>query len=404
MNNLILSKLFSGFNQLVIKKNFKTYGMPSLSKLLKKVENQKNTKVIFLIRSELLNENKYIIKKKINNYNKEIYFFNEYFFLKKKNFKLFFYCLNEILKITYLFYFIKKNKISNIRLDLSSIISISILSKIINFRMHLRLYGAYTINFQHNKNDIYSNFFRKACKLEFKSVICTNDGNSNIENLKSFLPNSKNIKLLFNGSDFLKEKSRNNFQLNLPINIIFVGRLNVLKGPLNFVKAAITIKKNFAKKFKFTIIGDGPERKKIISLIRSNGLMGCFKIYTKIDTQKVKTIMRNSDLLIAPSFVGYFSNVVLEATSLGLPVMTCNDKFNITTKPNFNKLQKKFNFQILENKNIYDQICKNLLKIINNPQYLYQMSRLQKIISKKNFKSWENVIKYEFNSEDFNEA
>ena len=132
--------------------------------------------------------------------------------------------------------------------------------------------------------------------------------------------------------------------------------------------------------------------------------MGCFKIYTKIDTQKVKTIMRNSDLLIAPSFVGYFSNVVLEATSLGLPVMTCNDKFNITTKPNFSKLQKKFNFQILENKNIYDQICKNLLKIINNPQYLYQMSRLQKIISKKNFKSWENVIKYEFNSEDFNEA
>ena len=404
MNTLILSKLFSSFEDLALKNEYKTYGMPSLTMLMKKVENNQKIKMIFFVKKKLFLENQFIIKKKLQNFNKDLYFINEYYFLKNKRFKIINFCLNEIAKFFILFYFIKKNKIDNIRLDVSSIIQTFFLSRFLRLKLNLRLYGGYTVNFEHSKKNLYSSIFKYVCKSNFASIICTNDGNSNIYKIKQYFPNSKKVKLIFNGSNFINQKSRSNYQLSKPLNIIFIGRLNQLKGPVNFTESAIRLKKRFKRKINFTIIGNGKERKKILSLIRSNGLMESFKLYEKLDHEKIKKIMKISDILICPSFIGYLSNVVIEATSLGLPVMACDDKFNIIKNVNFNKLQKKFNFQIIKKKDITDQIYYNLLSILNNPSKLYQMSNLQKKISRRNFHSWSKVINDEIKIGNLNEA
>ena len=83
MNNLIVSKLFTGLESLVIDNKFKIYGMPSFSYFMKKIENNYNCHVIFLVKKELFFLNKFIIKKKIYDFDKEIIFINESYFLKK---------------------------------------------------------------------------------------------------------------------------------------------------------------------------------------------------------------------------------------------------------------------------------------------------------------------------------
>ena len=83
MNNLILSKLFSSLEGLILENKFLAFGMPAFVHFLKKVENIPNIYVIFLVQQQLLPEDKFIITKKIKNFNKEIVFINEYYFFKK---------------------------------------------------------------------------------------------------------------------------------------------------------------------------------------------------------------------------------------------------------------------------------------------------------------------------------
>ena len=151
MNNLIISKLFSGLENLIIKNDFRVYGMPSFTYFLKKIENNPNVHIIFLVKKKLFLANKLILKKKVKNFDKEIIFINEYYFLKNRKFKKIFQILNEIFKFFYITFFIKNKNVKNLKVDTSSLIPCYFISKIINVSINLRLYGSYTLNFQKKK-------------------------------------------------------------------------------------------------------------------------------------------------------------------------------------------------------------------------------------------------------------
>ena len=86
---------------------------------------------------------------------------------------------------------------------------------------------------------------------------------------------------------------------------------------------------------------------------------------------------------------------------MGLPVMTCDDKYNIINNFNFNYLQNKYSFKLNDKSNLSDQIYNNLIQVINNPYKLFQMSNLEKKISKKYFRSWKQTINDEIKLTDF---
>ena len=322
-------------------------------------------------------------------------------FLKNRKFRKFFKILNEIFKFFFLINFIMKNKIQNLKIDPSSLVICYFISKFMNLSFNLRLYGSYTLNFQRNKKDLYSYFFRCACKMKFNSIICTKDGNSDHNNIKKIFTNTKKIKVSFNGSNFKNYKSRMNYNLNSPLNVLFVGRLNQLKGPMYLLKAINKLKIKNIIDINLTIIGNGEQKEKILRYVRVNNLMSNFRFYRKLNHIEIRNKMRNSDILVSPSFIGYFSNVVLEATSMGLPVMTCRDKYNTINNFNFNYLQNKYSFKLSDRYDLSDQIYNNLIKIINNPNKLYQMSSLERTISKKKFKNWKQKIDDEIELTNF---
>ena len=110
-------------------------------------------------------------------------------------------------------------------------------------------------------------------------------------------------------NDAFKRINNHNYE------ILFVGRIDVLKGIPRFLKVIDKIAIN--NNFNVTLVGDIKEE--VASFFQMN------RTYLKITGTKSKSelinIYKNSDLLILPSVQESFGLVILEALSIGLKVL-----------------------------------------------------------------------------------
>lgn len=98
-------------------------------------------------------------------------------------------------------------------------------------------------------------------------------------------------------------------------NIVFVGRLQRIKGTENILKIAEKLQ---AEKIKLTIVGDGPEKKRMQKIIGQKHLANVNLIGAITDP---KEYYQSASLFFLPSLSEGFPLTVLEAMSHGLPVV-----------------------------------------------------------------------------------
>jgi glycosyltransferase involved in cell wall biosynthesis len=99
----------------------------------------------------------------------------------------------------------------------------------------------------------------------------------------------------------------------------FVGRLDRDKGILDLVE----IWKDVCSKIpaaKLAIVGDGPEKDHLIELIQHEHLQDRVTFFGYLGEERFD-IMRQSNLLLLPSYLESWGTVVLEAMSIGLPTI-----------------------------------------------------------------------------------
>lgn len=106
------------------------------------------------------------------------------------------------------------------------------------------------------------------------------------------------------------QKTRNN-----PIQYITVGRLSKEKGYERIIKLLSKIQ----FPFHYTIIGNGPEKEHIFSLIEDYGLTD--KVTHISFTKEVATHLSNSDFFLQGSYFEGFPNCLIESCSVGTPVI-----------------------------------------------------------------------------------
>ena len=102
-----------------------------------------------------------------------------------------------------------------------------------------------------------------------------------------------------------------------PLRLSFVGRLVALKGVDMLLEAAAPLLK--AGGATLDLIGDGPERARLQSLIESLGLTASVRMEGWIDHAKLGPRLRESDLFVFPSIREFGGGAVLEAMALGVP-------------------------------------------------------------------------------------
>lgn len=106
-----------------------------------------------------------------------------------------------------------------------------------------------------------------------------------------------------------------------PIRICSIGRLHWIKG-LEFALLAIKLLKDAGERVTWEIIGDGPEREKLLYMIHALGLSETVTLAGNLDSSQVKERLDKSDIFLLPSLSEGISNSALEAMAMELPVIS----------------------------------------------------------------------------------
>lgn len=108
--------------------------------------------------------------------------------------------------------------------------------------------------------------------------------------------------------------------------LITVGRLVKRKGVYWFIENVLP---KLDKNIIYLVIGDGPERERIVELIHKLNFENRVKLLGKIPDKDLKIIYNTADLFIMPNIkvdnnIEGFGIVAIEASSTGLPVIASN--------------------------------------------------------------------------------
>ena len=155
---------------------------------------------------------------------------------------------------------------------------------------------------------------------------------------KIFKNSDYNMAVSSNLSILLKEKTGEEFSF-LP-NFINTDNFTIKSKKTNksfeFINIAFLTKnknqkmliRSFAQAFKssenviLTIVGSGPEQKKLKNIIQELGMENKITLYGRANRDEVKKLLQRSDLFVLSSKHETFGVVLIEAMACGLPVIS----------------------------------------------------------------------------------
>lgn len=190
------------------------------------------------------------------------------------------------------------------------------------------------------------------------------------------------VKVIYNGVDFYGIQKIEKAEEES--DIIYVGRLVPHKNIDILLKAIAEVKKHIPR-IRVNIIGNGPLMPYLKNLSRELNIVENVNFYGFIENEtKIYSIMKASKIFILPSTREGFPNVLLEANSCGLPVITVKHRMNATS------------FLIKDGYNGYivglshSEIAKIILSLLQNEDQLKNMKLNSIEFAKKH--DWSIII------------
>ena len=176
------------------------------------------------------------------------------------------------------------------------------------------------------KNNTESYYFFKSLKehkqtyQKFNEIYCVSDEAK--EAFYEVFKFKKNVHVLYNIIDKQKiiNKSLENVKLSKKFNIINVGRLTEAKGHIRLLNTYKNVLDKLNKETHLYIIGDGEEKEKIEEEIKKLNLKDHVTMLGRQDNPY--KYVSKSDLYICSSYAEGYSLVIMEALTLGIPVLT----------------------------------------------------------------------------------
>lgn len=110
-------------------------------------------------------------------------------------------------------------------------------------------------------------------------------------------------------------------------DIIFVGRL-IKEKNIDILLKAVDYVRHELGYIRCHIIGNGPEKEKLVKLASDRRLHNNVTFFESTDHDEILSRMKSSKLLVLPSSREGFGMVVIEAFACGVPVITTNNEHN----------------------------------------------------------------------------
>lgn len=277
--------------------------------------------------------------------------------------------------------------------EVNAVKSCKKISKKYNLPLVTRFQGTIMSKF---KNTFYTKITRyphiQALSTKADLVIMTDDGTQGDRILKEYGNNSKTL-FIKNGVNILStvlpeiNKEELKKSINVPLDrtiLLTVSRLVEWKKIDRSIKALSKIKDK--EKYFLLIVGEGDERKNLENLIKELNLNSCVRLEGAIKNEDVYKYMEIADIFLSFYDLSNVGNPLLEALSLGKPIITYN-------VGDTNKVIDGKNGLLLDDVSP-DNIAKTI-ENMNNEKDLKFYSDGAKEYTKNNLYSWEKRMKME---------
>ena len=150
------------------------------------------------------------------------------------------------------------------------------------------------------------------------------------------------------------------------LNIIWAGSLIKLKRVDLLAKAFCELHNQFPQTF-LTIIGEGPEKDNVLSILEEGDPSKSYKIMNFVGNAELRSIMNASDIYVFPSNGAEgWGAVVNEAMSEGCAVILSSKVGAISM------IKHKENGMVFENGNV-KSLCEALVELCQNSQFLNKL-------------------------------
>jgi glycosyltransferase involved in cell wall biosynthesis len=161
-------------------------------------------------------------------------------------------------------------------------------------------------------------FFRRPLRFLFRAILKEAGAVVFVgRELMAGLPSSGKYFVIPNGVDV---SAQQHYSLEVSGKIVlYVGNLSRNKSVETLVRGAALLKDE--EDFTVVMIGDGPERESLLSLVEKTGLAGRVLFLKSLPQEQIFYLMEKSTLVVMPSLSEGRSNVLLEALACGLPVI-----------------------------------------------------------------------------------
>jgi glycosyltransferase involved in cell wall biosynthesis len=106
-----------------------------------------------------------------------------------------------------------------------------------------------------------------------------------------------------------------------PLRLITVGHLIVRKGIVNLLAAVARLRMMGLGSLELDVVGTGPLRPRLEAMTVALGLAGRVRFHGERSHLEVRNLLRRSHIYVCPSVTESFGVAVVEAMSVGLPVV-----------------------------------------------------------------------------------
>ena len=246
------------------------------------------------------------------------------------------------------------------------------------------------------KNNFYTKITRyphiQALSTKADLIIMTDDGTQGDKILKDYGNNSKTL-FIKNGVNILSRKlpeiNKEEFKksINVPLNktiLLTVSRLATWKKVDRAIRGLDKIKDK--ENYFLLIVGEGDERKKLEDLIKELKLNSNVRLEGAIKNEDVYKYMQIADIFLSFYDLSNVGNPLLEALSLGKPIITYN-------VGDTNKVINKENGVLLDD--VSPESIARTIEKINNEDELKKLSEGALNYTRNNLYSWEKRMQME---------
>ena len=171
--------------------------------------------------------------------------------------------------------------------------------------------------------------------------------------------------------------------------IVYVGRLEPIKGVKYLIEAIKILRERGVRDLKLLIVGEGTEKKSLKELVRKWDLENCVVFMGQVPHHKIPSLLASTAIFVLPSLSEGFSNGILEAMAVGLPVIATkvaglpeivrNGESGFLVEPcNSLEIAEKCAL-LLTNDNLRTNISKNNREVVKNYSWEKVVEKLEKV-------------------------